>query len=73
MATKKKRINISLPYDMDKALKHLALRDNVPQATEAIHLLKIALEIDEDQIWDAIASKRDKKSAKFVKHKDAWK
>mgnify|MGYP001611189720 CR=1 FL=1 len=58
---------------MEKALKHLALRDGVPQATEAIHLIKIALEIDEDEVWNDMASKRDKKGAKFVKHNDAWK
>jgi hypothetical protein len=72
MATSKKRINISLPDDIDEALKELAERDNVPQATKAIHLIKIALEIDEDEVWNALASKRDTKGAKFVSHNDAW-
>ena len=73
MATSKKRINISLPDDMDEALKQLSKRDNVPQATEAVHLIKIALEIDEDEVWNKLAEKRDTKTAKFVTHKDAWK
>lgn len=72
MATTKKRINISLPDDVNEALKKLAERDNIPQATKAIHLIKIALEIDEDQVWDTLASDRDTKEAKFVSHKDAW-
>ncbi|MBU0667617.1 hypothetical protein KJ951_01460 [Patescibacteria group bacterium] len=72
MATSKKRINISLPDEVDVALKKLAARDNVPQATEAIHLIKIALEIDEDEVWNDLASRRDKKGAKFISHKDAW-
>lgn len=72
MATTKKRINISLPDDVEQALKELAERDNVPQATKAIHLIKIALEIDEDDVWDALASKRDTKGVKFISHKDIW-
>lgn len=72
MATTKKRINISLPDDVEEALKKLAERDNIPQATKAMHLIKIALEIDEDQVWDTLASDRDTKDAKFVSHKDVW-
>lgn len=73
MATSKKRINISLSDDVDQALKKLAARDNVPQATAAVHLIKVALEIDEDEVWNALAEERDTKDAKFVSHKDAWK
>jgi len=72
MATSKKRINISLPDDVELALKELAERDNVPQATKAIHLIKVALEIDEDEVWNALAEKRDTKKTKFISHKDAW-
>lgn len=72
MATTKKRINISLPEDIEISLKQLAVRDDVPEATKAIHLIKLAMEIDEDDIWNTLAEKRDTKGAKFVSHKKAW-
>ena len=49
-----------------QALKELAERDNVPQATKAIHLIKIALEIDEDEVWNALACKSDTKGTAFL-------
>lgn len=72
MATTKKRINISLPSDTERALSRIAKRDMVPEATKAAALLKLALEIEEDDVLDSIASTRDTKSAKFVSHTDAW-
>lgn len=73
MATSKKRINISLPSDIEAALGHLAKRDDMPQATKAVHLIKIAMEFDEDDVLNFIAEKRDTQKAKFVSHKNAWK
>lgn len=72
MTTTKTRLNISLSPEIESAVKRLAKRDKMPQATKATQLLKIALEIEEDQIWDALASERDKKGAKFISHKKAW-
>ena len=72
MATTKRRLNISLTKEVDKAVSILADRDNVPQATKVSELLKRALEIEEDQVWDSITQKRDAKGAKFVDHKQAW-
>jgi cation transport regulator ChaC len=72
MATTKKRINISVSKEMETVLEKLAKRDQVPQATKAEHLLQLAIEIEEDQVLDAIASKRDTKNASFVSHKKAW-
>lgn len=72
MPTTKKRINISIPDEIDIALQHLAARDNVPQATEAVRLIKVALEIDEDDIWNRLAEERDTPDAKFVSHEEAW-
>jgi len=73
MATSKKRINISLPRDLEAALFMLAERDDVPPATKAIHLLQIAVETDEDDVLNTIASERDKKGAKFLDHDEVWK
>ncbi|MEK7562911.1 MAG: hypothetical protein AAB544_00790 [Patescibacteria group bacterium] len=72
MPTIKKRLNMSLPQDIDKALSALAERDDVPQATKALHLIQLALQIEEDDVWNAIAEKRDTKDAKFLSHEKAW-
>ena len=72
MATSKKRINISVSKELDDVLGKLARRDQVPQATKAEHLLRMALEIEEDEVLDAIAAKRDSSKARFVSHASAW-
>ncbi len=72
MPTTKARINISLPGHVRQGLNRLALRDDVPQATKAAHLLETALEMEEDRVWDAIAGSRDSKKARFVPHSKAW-
>jgi len=72
MPTAKKRLNVSLPEDVESALQILAERDDVPQATKALHLIQMALEIDEDDIFNAVAEKRDTRKVKFVSHTKAW-
>jgi predicted DNA-binding protein len=73
MATNKKRINISLSKELEEALTILAKNDNVPIATEAVKLIELALEIEEDRILDEIASKRDTKDAEYISHEKTWK
>lgn len=68
----KKRINISVSREIDTAIGALAKRDRVPLATKAYHLISLALEIEEDQVLDALAARRDKPRAKFVSHALAW-
>jgi len=72
MATTKKRINISLSSALEMALAKIAKRDKVPQATKASELIALALELEEDQIWDALARARDAKKTRLVSHKNAW-
>lgn len=72
MPTLKKRLNMSLPEDIEEAVAALAERDDVPQATKALHLIQLAIEIEEDDVWNAIAESRDTKDAKFVSHQEAW-
>ena len=72
MATTKKRVIISLSKQVEEALKILAKLYHIPQATKAVHLLETALEIEEDQVWDQVATERDGKNARFVSHKKAW-
>lgn len=73
MATTKKRLNISLPSDVEESIKILAKRDAVPRATKATQLLQAALAIEEDTVWDALASKRDTAKTVFVPHSKVWK
>jgi DNA-binding transcriptional regulator GbsR (MarR family) len=73
MSTKnKKRIYISVSPDVEKALTLLSAQKNIPIATTASHLLELALEIEEDEIWDEIASSRKNSKDKLYSHKKAW-
>ena len=72
MPTTKKRVNISLSLPIENILSKLAKRDDVPQATKAAELIRIGIEIEEDQVFDTIASERDIEKVKFVSHKKAW-
>lgn len=63
---------MSVSKDTELAIEKLARRDNVPDATKAADLIHLALEIEEDEVLDAVAQARDTKNAKFVSHKKAW-
>ncbi|PIS13713.1 MAG: hypothetical protein COT67_00365 [Candidatus Tagabacteria bacterium CG09_land_8_20_14_0_10_41_14] len=73
MATTKKRLNITLLPEVESAVRRSAQRDKMAKATKASQLLQIALETEEEIIWDKIAATRDNKKAKFIPHKKAWK
>lgn len=72
MSITKKRVNISISKELDDVLMKLSKRDQVPQATKAAELIRLAVEMEEDYMWDKASLKRDTKSAKFVSHKKAW-
>lgn len=61
-----------MPSNLDIMLSRIAKRDNIPQATKAVYLLGLALEIEEDIALDKIASERDSKNTHFLNHKQAW-
>jgi hypothetical protein len=73
MPTTKKRINISVPKSLEDALGRLSKRDEVPVASKAAELLRIAIDIEEDQVWDKIATERLRKEKRHISHKNAWK
>lgn len=58
---------------MHEALVKLARRDRIPQATKATRLLETALELEEDQVWNALAKQRDAGNARYISHDKAWK
>lgn len=72
MATTKKRINISLGKDAEVALARIAKRDQVPVATKAEEMVRLALELEEDIVLGALASKRDTKDAAYLTAEQAW-
>lgn len=72
MPTIKTRLNISLSDHTRDALAKLARRERVPQATKAARLIELALEIEEDQIWDSLAQRRDSSKPRYVSHRKAW-
>ena len=72
MTTVKKRVNVSLSKTLNEALGKLSKRDQVPQATKAAELLRLAIEFEEDEVLDNLASKRDEPTSKFISHKKAW-
>ena len=73
MPTTKTRINVSLSSDIKSMLAKMAHRDRIPQATKAARLIEVALELEEDQAWNAIAKQRDNKHARYRSHHKAWK
>lgn len=73
MPTTKNRTNIVLPKDVDNALNYLSERDDVSKSAKAVQLIQIALQVEEDDVWNSLAERRDTKNAKFISHKDAWK
>lgn len=74
MPTAKTRINVSVSDELNYALKKLAFRDQVPTATKAERLLEIALEIEEDEVWDRVANERQhSKNISYLSHNQAWK
>ena len=72
MATSKRRLNITLPKDLSFFLKKIAIRDDVPEATKARQLIEMAMELEEDAYFSAIADRRARKSAGWMSHKEFW-
>ena len=73
MLTKsKKRIYISISPEVEKALGVVSDERDIPVASAASDLLEKALEIEEDVVWDSIATNRKNSNEKFYSHEEAW-
>jgi len=72
MPTTKTRLNITLSPVVEAVIKQLAKRDKISRAGKVTELLQIALEIEEDRVWDELAFKRDSGRTKFISHEKAW-
>ncbi len=73
MSTSKKRLSLILPKDVAEMLAGFSKRDKVSVTAKAIELLKIAIEIEEDAVWEQMASERDTPDAEFISHEEFWK
>lgn len=58
---------------MEVALEQISEKHNTPVASAASVLLQKAIEIEEDEIWEAVISERKSKNKKFCSHTQAWK
>ncbi|MBI2098008.1 MAG: toxin-antitoxin system, antitoxin component [Candidatus Vogelbacteria bacterium] len=72
MPTIKARINVTADGVVEEALARAAKRDHVPVATKAAELLRLALEIEEDEVWTELAATREK-NGRFISHRTFWK
>lgn len=73
MPTTKKRLNLTLPPDIEKAIRLLAKRDNTSEAGKAVEMIRMSLELEEDRLLSLIAEERDTPDAQFISHEDIWK
>jgi len=73
MPTNKKRLNLSLPKDMEMHLFALAKAEGVTPGKMALELLEMALEIEEDTYFAKKAEERAKKKNRLIPHEEAWK
>ena len=72
MPTLKKRLNITLSPELEKSLMRIAKRDKVPTASKAVEMLRYALEMYEDLVFEKLAESRDISSIKFIPHSKVW-
>ena len=72
MATTKKRINITANADIEEILTRSARRDKLPVTTKAAHLLRLALELEEDLALSALANERLVMKSRYLSHEQAW-
>lgn len=72
MPTTKRRINLTLPKNVETSLIALSKHAKVPLARKALKLLEEALEIHEDQYFAKLAMQRSDKNEKLISHEQAW-
>ena len=72
MPTTKRRLNVTLPPKLEKAIIWLADEESVPQATKLIQLAQQGLELEEDYILSEIGEKRRKETKEWISHEKFW-
>ena len=74
MATAKRRLNVTLPDNINAVIQMLAERDGVAHAAKAVELIEMGIELSdtEDKYLSKIADKRAGQNAQYVSHEEAW-
>ena len=72
MATKHPRINIAIDKELRQALAFLASKRDLSVSSVATHLLREAVEADEDYYLAKLADRRAKEPGKRIPHSKAW-
>ena len=73
MTTKNPRINVTFTKETSQLLAYLAKEENTSVAGLTRKLTLESLERREDMLLSDLVQKLDKKGAKTVSHKSAWK
>lgn len=71
MPTTKKRLNITLSRDLDRAVSLGARARNIPEATLVAELVRSALELEEDIALGELVRPRQK-GGRYISHEKAW-
>ena len=72
MSTIKSHLSIRLPDDTVETLLGFAKRDKISLSAEAVRLMVLGMEIEEDEAMDKIAGSRDREDAVFHPHAEAY-
>ncbi len=72
MATKKRRLNITLSPEIEVLISVVAKRDKVPEATKISQLLIASLALEEDKVLSLLADQRLKEKNKKLSHDVVW-
>ena len=73
MPTLKRRLNITLSSELSDFLVNASKRDDIPEATKAAEMLRLAMELEEDVYDSALADRHMKDPAvTYVSHEDFW-
>ena len=72
MATTKRRLNITLAPDVEKLVREIAKRDQVPEATKISELLRVSLVMEEDRAFSMLAESRLREKSRKLTHTEVW-
>lgn len=72
MPTTKKRLNITLPEDLQNKLEQASLDQSVSYSQKALEWIQLGAELDEDVYFTELMKERDTQSTNFISHESAW-
>ena len=70
---KKRRIPVSLPQDLEKAIKLFSEKNQISQSASIVLFLRHGLEMAEDEYFGTLADELDETTTSFEEHNVFWK